>query len=266
MRRWSDRPVAFVAGLPRSVRMGDHELRLVVVSFLTVSVEHKNRGYGILVWSELVRRAREAGFDGVVNYCVEGEAMNRMIEGSCRRLGLPVVRVYTVEYLSKVLWPKRDSAEKSHARLPVEQFIAVASRATGDCPLARIWTDAEAEWQLRRLGAVRAEAAAGSRSGLAGGYVIPVANRDRTPCLIVDDILWADLGAAEREVVVRDLVGAASAAGARLAVVPVQGYADIQPFVEAGFRPSRTRIHAYLTVWSRPVPDEPLSSYYLDVI
>jgi hypothetical protein len=107
---------------------------------------------------------------------------------------------------------------------------------------------------------------AGSQAGFAGGYVMPVANPDRTRCLVVDDILWADLEATDREVVVRDLVGAASAAGARLAVVPVQGYADVQPLVASGFRPSSRSIHAYLTVWSKPVGHEPLSSYYLDVI
>ncbi len=106
-------PVAFVAGFPRRVRIHGNEFQILIVSLLTVAADHKQKGYGIVVWSELVRRAQTAGFDGIVNYCVEGEAMNLMIEGSCRRLGLPAVRAYSASYLSKVLWPKGSAAKRT---------------------------------------------------------------------------------------------------------------------------------------------------------
>jgi hypothetical protein len=40
------------------------------------AAEHRSSGHGIVIWSELVRRARAAGFDGMADSCVEGEAMH----------------------------------------------------------------------------------------------------------------------------------------------------------------------------------------------
>ena len=257
--------VAFVAGFPRTARLRGADLRLLVVAFLTVSVEHKSRGYGILAWSELVRRAQEAGYDGVVNYCVEGEAMNRMITGSCRRLGLPAVRAHTIGYLAKALWPSSSAPPGAAEPLPVPRFLELAEESTLGKPFARTWTAAEAAWQLGRLNAVQVHHEQASSAGHVGGYTIQVANADRTNCLIVDDVLWDGLDESDRCSLVREVEVAGRSAGARLAVVPDEGYADLQPFFVSGFRPSQRKIHAYLTVWSRPVPDEPVSSFYLDV-
>ena len=60
-------PLAFASAFPRRVCVKGRELNLVIITFLTVASELKKRGYGILLWSELVKRARVAGFDGMVN-------------------------------------------------------------------------------------------------------------------------------------------------------------------------------------------------------
>ncbi len=73
------RLVAFIAGSPRKVRFANRSLKLLNVSLLTVADEYKRYAYGPLVWRELMDRARAAGFDGTVNFCVEGDAMNRQM-------------------------------------------------------------------------------------------------------------------------------------------------------------------------------------------
>ena len=54
-----------------------------------------------------MRRAAAAGYDGVVNYCADGEAMHRMIETGCRLLDLPLVRVKSFSYLVGTAGPGR---------------------------------------------------------------------------------------------------------------------------------------------------------------
>jgi len=71
--------VAFIGGFPRRVRWKGRELRILALSFLTVVTEHKSSGYGIVLWNEALKRARLAGFDGVVNYCVQDETMDNMM-------------------------------------------------------------------------------------------------------------------------------------------------------------------------------------------
>ncbi len=57
-----------------------------------------------------------------------------------------------------------------------------------------------------------------------------------------------------------------AAAGARIAIVPALGYAEMEPFLATGFRPSQRVVHAYLTIWSEPMPKEPVAAYYLDIL
>src|ERR1700719_816953 len=101
-----DTPRAFVAGFPRTFLYKARELRAILCTLLSVCSEFKRSGYGIVLWSELVKRARDAGYDAMVNYCVDGESMNGMIVGSCRMLKLPTQRVFSVHYLMRVLQPK----------------------------------------------------------------------------------------------------------------------------------------------------------------
>jgi GNAT superfamily N-acetyltransferase len=260
-------PIAFIAGFPRRIRYKGCERRIVIASFLSVSREFKKKGYGIVLWSELVRRAQAAGFDGIMNYCVEGEPMNGMILGSCRLLKIPVERVRPISYLSCVIWPKPSGAVRGRADAScVDDFMELAAPIADRIPLARVWSRPEAEWQCsRRLGAVAVRLGEGQGRGVLTGYIMSVADPKRTKCLLVEDILWGDLTAEERSELVRRLKSAATAAGARLAVVPVQGYSDMAPFLESGFRPSRRVVHAYFSLWAGSMDPGPLDAVYLDV-
>lgn len=52
----------------------------------------------------------------------------------------------------------------------------------------------------------------------------------------------------------------------QIAVVPDSGYADLNPFRAARFRPSQRTLNAYLTVWNGKPCTDALPSMYLDVI
>jgi hypothetical protein len=51
-----DEPVAFTAGFPRVVRYRGRDLRVMIASFLSVSVGQKNKGYVVLLWHEIPAR------------------------------------------------------------------------------------------------------------------------------------------------------------------------------------------------------------------
>ncbi len=255
-----DEPLAFVAGFPRTLGYGGQEYSVLLITFLTAAAEHRNAGYGIVIWNELVRRARDAGFDGMVNYCIEGDAMNRMIVPASRRMKVPVEKVYSVEYLSRVLSPKRDAPDPIAP--PVDRFLERTAEVAAETPLARVWTEAEAHWQCTREGAVVVEAG----DGLLTGYIMETADARRTKSLLVEDVLWGSLTEDERKALVVALTTQAAAAGARIAAVPVLGYADLRPFEAAGFRPSRRVVHMYLSLWGAAPAAEPVASCYLDVV
>lgn len=260
------RPAAFVSAFPRRVLLQGRERQLAIVTFLTVAREHKKSGIGIVLWNEIVERLRHAGFDGMVNYCLDGESMNGMLEGCCRMRRLPAARVFSVAYWSRVLHSRdvaRDSATEEGA---VERFLELSAPVATQTPLARLWSREEADWQCRRrLGAIAAELDAGARRGMLTGYFMPVANASRTKCLMIEDILWGTLEPRERDALVKKLLDRAVAAGAQIAALPVLGYADLQPFHDARFRPSQRAVHAYLTVWNGPPFLAKLPSMYLDV-
>jgi GNAT superfamily N-acetyltransferase len=260
-------PLAFAAAFPRRVCLKGRELNLVIITFLTVSSELKKRGYGVLLWSELVKRARAAGFDGMVNYCVEGDAMNSMILGCCRMLQLPTARAYTIPYRSRMLSPRKaESAQAEPDADIVERFVELAAPIAKQVPLARLWSHKEAGWQCqRRFGSVVAELAPGPRRGMLVGSIMPVANVHRTKCLIVEDVLWGDLESQERDHLAKAFLDQASFAGAQMAVAPYLGYADFAPFHATRFRPSQRTLHAYLTIWNGEPCTEALPSMYLDV-
>ncbi len=260
-------PVAFSAGLPRRIRFGGRDLRVITSTFLTVSPEFKRHGYGIVLWSELAKRARAEGFDGMVNFCIEGEPMNGMVIGCAGRLKVPIERIFSAHYLACLLRPtgSRDGIPDSDNG-SVEEFLQLAAPISDRVPLARLWSAQEAEWQsTRRTGAVSVRYATGSRLGMLTGYVMEIDRPDRAKCLLVEDVLWGTLALDERVELLRELLQQAAASGVRMATVPDLHYADMQPFVAAGFRPSKRIVHAYLTIWNGDMPTEPLPSIYLDI-
>jgi sugar phosphate isomerase/epimerase len=258
--------VAFAAGFPRTVVVDGREARVLVVALLTAASAHKSAGYGIVVWSELVRRARDAGFDGVVNYCVEGEAMDRMIVGCCRRLRIPVEKVRTIEYRSRLLPRATGLPAPAVPGDAAQALTEAAAEMTSGVAIRRLLASEEAEWQCTRHGAVTAlDRPRDGAPALLTGYVMPIANRERTPCLVVEDVFWGTLGDDARRGLVRELVARAAAAGARIAVLPELGYASLEPFAAERFRPSGQTIHVYLSLWSRDVHVDAPASLYLDV-
>jgi len=259
-------PMAFAAGFPRTLRIGDSELRILLITFLTAAAEFKRSGYGLVVWSELAKRARAAGFDGMLNYCVDGEPMNRMIEGACRRLEMPVCRVQSVSFTSKLLLGKQPPDLDGEPPPSTTDFIELAAQLAPRTPLLRTWTPAEATWQYSRTGIVACHHATDSRRGILIGYVMPIADRSRTKCLLIEDVLWEELDEEERDVLARRLLAKAAAAGARLAVLPQMGYADTRAFDDAGFRPSGRVVHMYLSLWNAPAVTQPVAASYVDIL
>jgi hypothetical protein len=263
-------PVAFVAGFPRHVKFNGCEQKIIVITFLTVSPEYKKKGLGIILWSELVNRARAAGFDGMVNYCVDGEPMNAMIVGSCNRLKLSIARIYSARYISTVLRPDNHSEDaNNNNRRPVDILFDLAAPLADSQPLARIWTNPEAEWQcFHRSQPIVETFSAEGRSGLLSGYIMSISDKQQTRCLLIEDILWGTLTTEARQTLLHKFLQKAASAGVRLATVPVLGYADMEPFKKARFQSTRRVLHAYLTLWSAghaDLPSEPLPSMYLDI-
>jgi hypothetical protein len=262
-----DTLLGFASGFPRSVEYRGQSLRLITSSFLSVLPEYKKSGFGIVLWSELVRRIRATGFDGMVNFCVDGEPMNRMVEGCCRRLKFPVHRIFSVRYMSSLLKPGdfTDSPTCYPVSL-VKDFLKLAASIIPSQPLARKWTVEEAQWQcLRRTGALTAYSSHGPRRGILTGYVTPISNHERTRCLLVEDILWDELDPEERLSLLRQYLSDAASQGVQIATVPILGYTDLSPFKKFRFLPTRRVLHCYLTLFSSNLPLETLPSMYLDV-
>jgi hypothetical protein len=132
--------------------------------------------------------------------------------------------------------------------------------------LARVWSREEAEWQCRqRADSVVASHSAGGGQRFLTGYIMPIADRAQTKCLLIEDVLWNDLAVEERPVLVKKLVDRAASFGARIAVVPLLGYADMAAFVKARFLRSPRVLHAYFGLWDEALQPELVSSFYVDV-
>jgi hypothetical protein len=266
-----EKPCAFVAGFPRTFQYKGRQLRAIICTLLSVSNEYKRKGYGVVLWSELVKRVRAAGYDAMVNYCVDGEAMNGMILGCCRMLKLPTERIFSVHYLMRPMQQKLrptsepDSPDDFDPRT-AEKFQQAARSMGTDTPLKRVWTGPEAQWQLHRHDGLVVSHSLAGRQGLLTAYVMPAANPQRTKCLMIEDVLWGTLLEEERLALVHKLLERGIQAGAQMAFLPRLGYADIAPFQAARFRSSPRTLHCYLTVFNGDPAPEPVPSMYLDVI
>ena len=258
--------IAFAAGFRRQAAYRGLSLNLATNTFLSVLPEHKKSGLGIVLWTELVNRIRAEGFDGMINFCVDGEPMNRMIEGSCQRLGLPVQRIFSVRYMSSLLKPADFSAVSAPSSpVAVDDFLSLAAPLLSSHRLARKWSAQEVEWQLHRAGAVVAHTTNESRRGILTGYIMSILDERRTKVLLLEDILWAELQPEERLDLLRQFLGQAVAQGAQMATVPVLGYADLTAFKKFRFFPTRRVLHCYLTLFRGDLALEALPSMYLDV-
>jgi hypothetical protein len=263
-------PIAFVAAFPRAVTLEGRLLKIALVTFLTVDSAHKKKGYGVALWSELVSRLRNSGFDGMVNYCVAGSPMDQMIVGCCQRITLPTACIYSIGYMSALL-PPNESRSWEPARENPEQmvssFLRVSRQMAQNASLARVWGEDEARWQCeRRHDVIAANMRDAKDCGVLTGYLSPIANEKQTKCLFVEDVLWPDLDENERKLLLHTFLDRARSAGAEMATVPRCGYADLKAFTSAGFIRTRRVMRAYLSLWNgMPVPAS-LSSFYLDIL
>ena len=261
-----DKPCAFVAGFPRAILYQGRELRIIVCTLLSVSSEYKKRGYGVVLWTELVKRARAAGYDGMINYCIEGEPMNDMILGCCRMLKLPTERIFSVPYLMRLMQPRPAPAQAHDLPDFTAQFRRAAALIGNGTALRRLWTEEEARWQLQRGDGLVAHYRADTREGLLTGYLMHAANPQRTKCLLLEDVLWGTLEGDERRVLVERMLDQATHAGVQMVLLPCCRYADIAPFRNARFRSSPRTLHCYLTVFNGDPAPQPVPSMYLDVV
>jgi GNAT superfamily N-acetyltransferase len=254
-----DNLIAFVAGFPRSVRLHGQVRRLLLMSFFTVAPAYRGRGYGRAVCANCLRQAKSAGYDGVLHYCAEGNSSNAVTLAAAKSAGFEARRVFTVKYLLRLLRPSGGPA--SEQEVDPHLFLnAVESLAPA--PLSRVWSAAEAEWQMSSPGRLFSSDANG---GVLTGCIINVRDAAHTPCLFVEDVLWGNLTPDARSALLDRLLARASRT-ATLAALPILEYADVSPFREAGFRRSPRLLHAYLTLWHAQPDLQEFRSMYIDVL
>lgn len=257
--------LGFVAGFPRSVRWDARPARLVLNSFLTASVAVKGAGLGIKLWADLIERCRDKGYDGTINFCLEGDEMNRMISGLARLLRLNTQRIFSVEFLSRLLRPAPREPRSQISEPDIDLFMELASALPTKLPLVRLWTRAETEWQCRsRAGAITVSSRVGGRRGILTGYLTQVASTPPTSVVLLEDLLWGDLEPAERTELLERFLRAAAAQGARVASCPILGYSPVDTLTAARFRHSKRVLHTYLTLWNGLQPAL-VPALYIDV-
>ncbi len=260
-----EEPVAFIAGFPRRVQARARELSLVRTSLLTTSSALYAKGWGIVVWSALARRARALGFDGMINYSVTGLGMDAFFLKCSRRVGLVTRHVFSVNCLARLLRNQGATVADASDRPDVDVFLDLANSAARP-PLSRRWTRAEAEWQCTRHGALHTQSTAGGRRGLIAGYVMGLTGTPPLKCALIDDVFWGDLEDGERHCLVQAFLSHARAAGANMTMVPVLGCADMTPFQACGFRISRRVIDVYLSLPAEHAAElGEVNAIYLDV-
>ena len=259
--------LGFVTAFPRHISWYGRPVSIALNSFLTVSASVKGSGFGLTLWKKLIECCRGKGYEGTINFCVEGDEMNRMMPVLARLCKLNTQRVYSVKFLSRLLLGSSKAALLSQASdSDIDLFMELASSLPDDLPLRRTWTRAEAEWQCRnRLGALVLSSRAGGRRGMLTGYLTQVFSTPPATVVLLEDLLWGDLELAERTDLLNGFLRAAAARGARVASCPVLGYSQVDILEAARFRRSNRVLHAYLTFWNGLTPS-PVSSVYLDVI
>jgi len=257
--------LAVIAGFSRNVSWNGCDLRLMLTSFLTAAPAVKGAGYGLIVWNDLLRRGRSQGYEGAINYCVEGDDMNRMMLAAAKLFRLNTQRIYSIEFISRFLRPARDFTEAPQDP-DIELFLKLAASIPPTVPIRRTWTEEEAVWQCKsREGAMTVSAAHGSRRGMLTGCLISVGSSPPTRAVLLEDLFWGDLDTAERMELLRHFLLNAASRGAQTASCPILNCFSTDPLRAAGFGPSKRLLHAYLTLWNGQEPG-PVPSLYIDVL
>jgi hypothetical protein len=257
--------LGFVAGFPRSVLWDARQTRIIVSSFLTASNAVKRLGLAFKLWADLIERSRERGYDGTINFCVEGDEMNRMMLGLASFLKLNTRCIFSMDYMVRLLRSAPPAPIPPVAEAQIDLFLELASELNTNLPLVRQWTRAEAEWQCRdRSGAIAVSYCAGDRRGMLTGYMAQALAKQPIPVVLLEDLLWGNLEPAERVELVERFLRIAAARGARTASCPVLGYTSYGTLSAAKFRRSGRVLHAYLTMWNGLEPHT-VPGLYIDV-
>jgi GNAT superfamily N-acetyltransferase len=257
--------IAFVTGFPRSVQLSGTARKLLLMSFFTVDPAYRGQGLGGAVWADCLRQAKCAGYDGVLHYCVEGNASNAITVSAARSAGFAVDRAFTIRYLMRLLRQNADQPPQPPGPAQAADtalFLQAAESLASALPLSRRWSADEAAWQMRRSGGLFAT---DERAGMLSGYVLNIADAARTPCLFIEDILWSRVMPEARGPLLQRFLTVASGV-AKLAVVPVLEYTDYSVFKAAGFRRSPRTLHAYLTRWDSSPELREFPGMYMDVL
>ncbi len=254
-----ERLAAFVIGFPRKFLLNGAPKSLLLMTFFTVAPEFKGQGLGRQIWATCLEQAREAGYDGALYYCVEGNLSNKVTRAGVRLAGNEPVHIFTVKYLMRGLRPSEPVSPIEPAE--PDFFLACAS-AMQEVPLQRLWSRAEVQWQLGRPGAI---SVAEPAVGLITGYTIQVADAQRTTVLFVEDIFWLTEDRGARSALVARLMKQASQI-ASLAAVPILGCVDLEPFSAAGFRKSPRVLNCYLAAGQNTPATGGMESIYADVL
>jgi hypothetical protein len=250
-------PVAFVIGVPRTFCIGSSKLHLLMMSFFTVVRGHKGQGLGKRIWSECLRQAARAGYDGAFHYCPAGNPSNSITAAAASTAGFESQLVFTVRYLNALL--SAGSSFVHAARGEAGAFAAAARALPPGLAISRLWHPDEIRWMFNRPHGVTQ-----TGSSALTGYSMGAAGSARR-AFVVEDVLWGTLDDAGKDAALAALL--AQAAGfASIATVGELEYFDISPFRRAGFRNSRRALNAYLTLWSGRKPELPVRALYADVI
>jgi GNAT superfamily N-acetyltransferase len=260
-----DRPVAFIAGFPRNVEWNEQRERLILSTLLTSSPETKGKGYGAWLWMDLARKAREAGYDGMISICVAGGHVNRIVEAGGARLGYATARIFTIGYQSIVLTSAaKEIRECSDA--DIDLFLELAETCNRQIALRRIWTRPEVEWQCRaRTGAVVTASHTPEERGIVTGYVVDMVASPPVRVLVIEDLLWNEMQPDARTRLLNEFLAQGAARGAQYASVAITGYTAYESLRTVRFQPIRRRMNVYVTRWSGR-PPEPVDALYLDVL
>src|SRR5260370_3476325 len=90
-----------------------------------------------------------------------------------RLLKLNTERIFSAEFLVRLLRPVPSEPPAQISDREIDLFMELASALPRDLPLVRLWTRAEAEWQCRnRAGALTVSSEVGGRRGILTGYLM----------------------------------------------------------------------------------------------
>jgi GNAT superfamily N-acetyltransferase len=261
---WLDgRLVGFVAALPRRAICQGSEQRLALVTFFAVHPGARARGVGRTLWAGFLSALHGEGFDATIHYCVRGHRSNVVTTAAAAEIGFTCVSVGDVGFLRGLI------PGEPAPFTPTDPAADVFEKAAADVPataISRVWTPREIGNHLfGRRQVVAVTSMEGGDCGAVVGQIRTLADASRTSCLVVEDVLWASLGADARERLVRRFLDAASTRAA-MAIVPRLGYADLTPFSRFGFRVSGRTLTMYSTQLSARATPIESTSLYIDVL